>query len=132
MQHTRRAWPAVHVAWRTRKEREGHEVPVGRLWPSATPGLLPNVYCQEALQIFTLLNGWGKAYFVTTGNSNFSVPIQNVIATQPHSLVYTVSVCFSSTMAELHRGDGGSVTLTAKHMYCLALYRSFLIAGLRL
>lgn len=115
-----------------RKGRDWDEVPVGELWPSAKSGLLPILYSQGALQIFTLLNGWETEYFVTTRNSDFSVHTESVIRTKPHPLVYIASVCFSSTTAELHKGDRGGMVLKAKNIYSLALYRRrFLIMGLR-
>lgn len=129
---TQRALPAILVGWRTRKGRDRDEVPVGELWPSAKSGLLPILYSQGALQIFTLLNGWETEYFVTNRNSDFSVHTESVIGTKPHPLVYIASVCFSSTTAELHKGDRGGMVLKAKNIYCLALYRRrFLIMGLR-
>lgn len=114
------------------KGRDREEVPVGELWPSAKSGLLPILFSQGALQIFTLLNGWETEYFVTTRNSDFSVHTERVIGTKPHPSVYIASVCFSSTTAELHKGDRGGMVLRAKNIYCLALYRRrFVIMGLR-
>lgn len=63
--------PSLRLA--NRKGRDREEVPVGELWPSAKSGLLPILFSQGAIQIFTLLNGWETEYFVTTRNSDFGI-----------------------------------------------------------
>lgn len=127
---TERHGQLLNVGCGARKgsDQDASKAPVSKLWP-------PNLAChQEALQIFTFLNSWGKIIFCFNGKFKLQCPcLKFYWNTATLVGLHVVYVCFRSTTAELHKGSREGMTFKAENIYCFSLDReTFLTTDLRL